>query len=336
MLAASDRITKTFADMCQPYLNGSIMSNTTFPPHDLYYHHVGIVSWGLVPWCHEFFRRPTTAPFLALSFDDGPSTRSTAKILEILDRFNAHATFFVVGHQIRKPGYANLGHQILSRGHEIGHHSTAHRSANSGGEAGFMGVVEDFHMTVDLFQQHLGMETVGPCGRLPAPIPTGEGRASQKPANAPYDAPRFMMDNSPTGIRCTRLGGDSPPADGPLRGKAKAPILQWYRPPMGHTNPSLTHYMAERCGVSTVTWDVNTRDWEIGQAYGVSESLESTLSQVHPGAVLLLHDRRPDTIQLLPLLLEGLRKLGYRDFLSMTEWRDRVTALAGRWAEEGH
>ncbi len=34
---------------------------------------------------------------VALTFDDGPSTKNTPKVLEILKHYNAHATFFVVG-----------------------------------------------------------------------------------------------------------------------------------------------------------------------------------------------------------------------------------------------
>ncbi|MBO5276295.1 MAG: polysaccharide deacetylase family protein, partial [Alistipes sp.] len=37
--------------------------------------------------------------FIALTFDDGPSTL-TPKILDILEEYNATATFFVIGNQV--------------------------------------------------------------------------------------------------------------------------------------------------------------------------------------------------------------------------------------------
>ncbi len=56
-----------------------------------------------------------------LTFDDGPSN-NTLKILDILDHYNAKATFFVVG--TSKQEYMP---QIVNRGHAIGLHSATHK-----------------------------------------------------------------------------------------------------------------------------------------------------------------------------------------------------------------
>ncbi len=55
-----------------------------------------------------------------LTFDDGPSNR-TPEILDILDRYNAKATFFVVG-----TSKLELLPQIVSRGNSVGLHSDSH------------------------------------------------------------------------------------------------------------------------------------------------------------------------------------------------------------------
>ena len=61
---------------------------------------------------------------IALTFDDGPHPRYTKRILEILDRYNIKATFFVIGKNIENyPG--NLK-SIYESGHEIGNHSYDH------------------------------------------------------------------------------------------------------------------------------------------------------------------------------------------------------------------
>lgn len=57
-----------------------------------------------------------------LTFDDGPSA-NTAKILDILDRYNAKATFFVTG---RGQNYNYLIKDAHSRGHTIGLHTYSH------------------------------------------------------------------------------------------------------------------------------------------------------------------------------------------------------------------
>lgn len=60
---------------------------------------------------------------MALTFDDGPS-ESTPRLLEILDRHRARATFFQCGANVdRLPEVAQAVH---AAGHEIGNHSYSH------------------------------------------------------------------------------------------------------------------------------------------------------------------------------------------------------------------
>lgn len=61
---------------------------------------------------------------LYLTFDDGPSPETTPLILEILDSFNAKATFFCVGENVEKhPGSFRM---YIEAGHEVGNHSYNH------------------------------------------------------------------------------------------------------------------------------------------------------------------------------------------------------------------
>lgn len=55
-----------------------------------------------------------------LTFDDGPSAY-TAELLDVLDAYDAKATFFVVG-----SGGGNMMRQIVKRGHSIGIHAVNH------------------------------------------------------------------------------------------------------------------------------------------------------------------------------------------------------------------
>ena len=66
----------------------------------------------------------TTQPEVWLTIDDGPSPAHTTKMLDLLERFNARATFFVVG--TRAEEYPHLITEILSRGHEIANHTYTH------------------------------------------------------------------------------------------------------------------------------------------------------------------------------------------------------------------
>jgi peptidoglycan-N-acetylglucosamine deacetylase len=62
----------------------------------------------------------------ALTFDDGPHAQGTAAMLETLAAAGAHATFFLVGEQLRRN--PSLGGEIASAGHAIGLHCDRHRN----------------------------------------------------------------------------------------------------------------------------------------------------------------------------------------------------------------
>lgn len=59
-----------------------------------------------------------------LTFDDGPS-KNTEKILDILDRYQVKATFFVTGREDKES--LNMYREIVKRGHTIGMHSYSHQ-----------------------------------------------------------------------------------------------------------------------------------------------------------------------------------------------------------------
>jgi peptidoglycan/xylan/chitin deacetylase (PgdA/CDA1 family) len=60
----------------------------------------------------------------ALTFDDGPDPDVTPLLLDLLERHQAPATFFVAG--IKAEGHPTLVREILRRGHTVGNHSYHH------------------------------------------------------------------------------------------------------------------------------------------------------------------------------------------------------------------
>ena len=62
---------------------------------------------------------------IALTFDDGPKAEVTPRVLDILDKYNAKATFFLVGLHVQ--GNEELVRRIHKSGHEIGNHTWSHR-----------------------------------------------------------------------------------------------------------------------------------------------------------------------------------------------------------------
>lgn len=63
---------------------------------------------------------------VALTFDDGPHPTVTTSILDTLDKYDAKATFFVVGNRVEK--YADIVIETLARGHEVGNHTWNHEN----------------------------------------------------------------------------------------------------------------------------------------------------------------------------------------------------------------
>lgn len=59
-----------------------------------------------------------------LTFDDGPDPVWTPKILQVLDKYGAHATFFQLGRNVAE--HPGLRERILAAGHTVGNHSVTH------------------------------------------------------------------------------------------------------------------------------------------------------------------------------------------------------------------
>lgn len=62
---------------------------------------------------------------VALTFDDGPDAKVTPQILATLQKYDAKATFFMVGKNVSKN--ATIVKQIYDAGHEIGNHTSNHK-----------------------------------------------------------------------------------------------------------------------------------------------------------------------------------------------------------------
>ncbi|MEK4499332.1 polysaccharide deacetylase family protein [Bacillus sp. FSL R12-0069] len=68
-------------------------------------------------------RVETNEKVIALTFDDGP-TNNAKQILPLLDKYNAKATFFLIGNELEKN--LSLGESIVQSGHQIGNHTYSH------------------------------------------------------------------------------------------------------------------------------------------------------------------------------------------------------------------
>lgn len=71
-----------------------------------------------------FWRVPSNEKVIYLTFDDGPIPEVTPWVLDQLKQFNAKATFFCVGDNVRK--YPEVFDTLIEDGHAIGNHTFNH------------------------------------------------------------------------------------------------------------------------------------------------------------------------------------------------------------------
>lgn len=94
-------------------------------------------------------------PMIALTFDDGPKYSSTSSILKTLKKYNARATFFVVGGNVNGDD-EDLIRQMVSQGCEIGNHTYSHVDLTT---LDADGIKEEISKTDDVIEKITGFPT---------------------------------------------------------------------------------------------------------------------------------------------------------------------------------
>lgn len=72
------------------------------------------------------WRIPEEKPVIYLTFDDGPHPEITEWVLDLLEEYDAKATFFLIGKNVI--AYPETGKKIIERNHQIGNHTFSHKN----------------------------------------------------------------------------------------------------------------------------------------------------------------------------------------------------------------
>ncbi|MBQ9767071.1 MAG: polysaccharide deacetylase family protein [Lachnospiraceae bacterium] len=88
---------------------------------------------------------------IALTFDDGPSS-TTSQVLDVLDKYNVKATFFLVGQNINNNTRSILERQNAS-GHELANHSYTHSDLTT---KSWSEIQNEINQTNNLIKQYTG------------------------------------------------------------------------------------------------------------------------------------------------------------------------------------
>ena len=99
----------------------------------------------------EIRKKDTSEKLVALTFDDGPSTKYTLEILDILKKYNATATFFIIGENAE--AHPEIIEKIKEAGCEIGNHTWSHKYLDTLSEKE---IFEEIEKTDTLLKKMLG------------------------------------------------------------------------------------------------------------------------------------------------------------------------------------
>lgn len=95
-------------------------------------------------------------------------------------------------------------------------------------------------------------------------------------------------------------------------------VPRFVRPPGGMTNHAVRQ-VAQFGGYVTVMWTDDPADYERPPAKTLKQRL---FAHVRPGSIILLHEKVPQTVEVLPEFVREMRKQGY-EFVTVEEmWKD--------------
>jgi peptidoglycan/xylan/chitin deacetylase (PgdA/CDA1 family) len=184
------------------------------------------------------FSRSTSTPLVALTLDDGPHRALTPRVLEVLERHGASATFFLLGS--RAAAAPALVRRLQAEGHEVGNH-------------------------------------------------LWEDRPSALLSPAEFERQLVRTHRSLAGGSAVRL----------------------FRPGSGWVTPGQLA-IARRHGYRCVLGSIYPWDAHLGHGRLVTADV---LRRARPGAIVILHEGRPDrsgVVDMLDTLLAGLADRGLR------------------------
>lgn len=189
---------------------------------------------------HAVYVDDTDDKVLYLTFDNGYEQGYTEKVLDVLEKHDVPATFFLTGHYVASE--PALVKKMSAAGHIIGNHSDTH---------------PDFT--------------------------TMSKEAMHKELKALEEAVAEIT---------------------------RQKSLTYLRPPRGTFNEETLEW-ADKLGYVHVFWSLAFKDWETDKQKGWEYAYDQIMSQVHPGAIMLLHTVSKDNAEALDKVISKLKQEGY-------------------------
>jgi peptidoglycan-N-acetylmuramic acid deacetylase len=97
--------------------------------------------------------------------------------------------------------------------------------------------------------------------------------------------------------------------------------MHFMRPPRGIFSERMLE-VSKELGYTNVFWSIAYKDWDIHVQKGWKYAYDNVISQLHPGAVILLHTVSKDNAEALDKIIDAARKRGY-EFKSLDQLQSK-------------
>lgn len=228
---------------------------------------------------------PGVGKKLALTYDDGPNPPYTTRLLEVLDKHNVKATFFLIGKYVQQN--RKFVKDMAKAGHEIGNHTHSHPNLA-------------LCSSDKLLRELLWCEEAIHLAMLDAGTSTASLRTS---IGVKDDADTNELLREATLMR-------------------KVSTTKYFRPPFGGRNPQ-TLKLARAAGYVPVMWSVTCYDWKAASANAVVSHATRQISGgdiilMHDGGHKRFGTDRSHTIQATDELIARYKDQGF-EFVTVGE-----------------
>jgi peptidoglycan-N-acetylglucosamine deacetylase len=134
---------------------------------------------------------------LYLSFDDGPHPVATPFVLDELHKYNAKATFFCIGKNVKE--YPQIYRRVLAEGHRVGNHTQDHLN---GWKTDDKKYIENIREAAQLIDSDLFRPPYGRISRFQTQVLHGDRERPYKVIM--WDVLSADFDRRISGARCAR------------------------------------------------------------------------------------------------------------------------------------
>ena len=92
-------------------------------------------------------------PKIYLTFDDGPIPEVTPWVLDVLKKYQAKATFFCIGENVKK--HPNIFMDIIQQGHSVGNHTQHHANGWGMKNKKYLEEISTYQETINKIQNQI-------------------------------------------------------------------------------------------------------------------------------------------------------------------------------------